>query len=101
MNKQALAAHILHALAQAQIEGRTMNLDLLARELHVRRGDVRRMVSTLDRQGFLDALYMRLTLIGFAVGRSFRTHGLPELRPSPRSTRPASRPASRPVAVAA
>jgi hypothetical protein len=46
----------------------------------VRRGDVRRVVSALDREGYVDALRMRPTLLGFAVGRSYLGQPLPALR---------------------
>lgn len=80
MNTQALSAHVLHALAVAQIEGRRLDLETLTREIRVRRGDVRRVVSALHQEGYLDALRMRLTLMGFALGRSFIGAALPELR---------------------
>ena len=80
MNTQALSAHVLHALAQAQVEGRLSNLETLTEALRVRRGDVRRCVTLLDQQGYLDALRMRLTLRGFAVGRSLSRAALPALR---------------------
>ncbi len=82
MNTQALSAHILHALALAQMEGRRLDLETLTRELEVRRGDIRRVVSALHREGFVDALRMRPTLLGFALGRSYAAAPLPELRPS-------------------
>lgn len=81
-----LAAHVLRALADAQVEGRRMDLDTLAAELGVesddattqegvrvkklRREDVRAAVSQLDAEGFVDASRMRLTLAGFAMGSS-------------------------------
>ena len=80
MNSQDLALHVLHALAQAQIEGRRVNLETLTQDLRVRRADVRRTVSALDREGFVDALHMRPTLRGFAAGRSLLAEDLPVLR---------------------
>ena len=80
MNTQALSAHVLHALALAQMEGRLSNLETLTEALQVRRGDVRRCVTLLDQQGYLDALRMRLTLKGFALGRSLSVEDLPVLR---------------------
>lgn len=80
MNTQALSAHVLRALAVAQIEGRRLDLDTLTQEIRVRRGDVRRVVSALHQEGYLDALRMRLTLMGFALGRSYIGGALPELR---------------------
>ena len=83
MNMQALSAHVLAALALAQIEGRRLDLEALTALLHVRRGDVRRAVSALHREGFVDALRMRPTMLGFALGRSYARKPLPELRPQP------------------
>jgi DNA-binding IclR family transcriptional regulator len=80
MNTQALSAHVLHALALAQIEGRRHDLETLTQDLKVRRGDIRRVVSALHREGYVDALRMRLTLVGFALGRSYAHKPLPELR---------------------
>ena len=81
-----LAAHVLRTLADAQVEGRRMDLDTLADELGVetddastqegvrvkklRREDVRAAVSQLDSEGFVDASRMRLTLAGFAMGNA-------------------------------
>ncbi len=53
-------------------------------ELQVRRTDIRGVVTTLDRQGFVDALRMRPTLLGFALGRSLAAEALPVLRSRPR-----------------
>jgi DNA-binding IclR family transcriptional regulator len=80
MNAQALSAHVLQALANAQTEGRPASLETLTQELRVRRGDVRRVVTLLHRQGFVDALRMRLTLPGFALGRAYLARALPPLR---------------------
>jgi hypothetical protein len=80
MNIQALSTHVLHALALAQMEGRRLDLETLVRELRVRRGDVRKVVSALHREGYVDALRMRPTLMGFALGRSYVGQPLPELR---------------------
>ena len=80
MNAQTLSAYVLQALAQAQCEGKTMSLDALVEELRVRRGDVRRTITLLHRQGFVDALRMRLTLPGFALGRAYMGRTLPPLR---------------------
>ncbi len=82
MNAHALSTHVLQALAQAQSDGRRVSLESLTETLRVRRGDVRRVVSLLHRQGFVDALRMRLTLQGFALGRAYLGQELPALRPS-------------------
>ncbi len=80
MNAHELSAHVLQALAVAQSEGRTSSLDTLTAELRVRRGDIRRTVTLLHRQGFVDALRMRLTRTGFALGRAYMGQTLPPLR---------------------
>lgn len=80
MNTQALSTHVLHALALAQVEGRRLDLETLTAELQVRRGDIRKVVSALDREGYVDALRMRLTLAGFALGRATMGKALPQLR---------------------
>lgn len=80
LSKEALAAHVLQALARARLEGRSSNLETLTQELGVRRGDVRRTITLLHHQGFVDALRTRLTLAGFALGRAYLERGLPPLR---------------------
>lgn len=80
MNAKDLSAYVLRALAIAQTEGRASNLETLTEELRVRRGDVRRTVTLLHQEGYVDALKMRLTLIGFALGRSYIGQALPPLR---------------------
>ena len=80
MNAQALSAHVLQALARAQSEARPMNLETLTQALRVRRTDVRRAITVLHRQGYVDALHMRLTLAGFAIGRALLDQSLPALR---------------------
>lgn len=83
MNIQALSIHVLAALASAQIEGRRHDLETLTADLRVRRGDVRRAISALHQEGYVDALRTRLTLAGFALGRSYVGQALPELRRAP------------------
>ncbi len=80
MNEQELAVHVLQALARAQSEGKASSLETLTGDLRVRRGDVRRTVTKLHREGYVDALRMRLTLAGFALGRSYLGQTLPPLR---------------------
>lgn len=57
-----------------------MNLESLTDTLKVRRKDIRGAVSQLHREGMLDALTMRLSLRGFAIGRSLQGEQLRELR---------------------
>lgn len=82
MNQKTVATYVLRALAQAQIKGRVSTLASLTRDLKVRKVDVRAAVSALHREGYLDALRMRLTLRGFAVGTALLGQQLPELRPA-------------------
>jgi DNA-binding IclR family transcriptional regulator len=80
MNTHALPAHILLALVRAHSEGRSASLEALVDELKVRRTDVRRILTALHREGFVDVLRMRPTLAGFALGRSLACVELPALR---------------------
>ena len=82
MNARTLFPHVLQALAHAQSEGKTSSLDTLTETLNVRRSDLRRTVTLLHQQGFVDALRMRLTLQGFALGRAFAGERLPSVRRS-------------------
>jgi DNA-binding IclR family transcriptional regulator len=80
MNARTLYPHVLQALAHAQSEGRASSLDTLTLALGVRRGDVRRTVTLLHQEGYVDALRMRLTLRGFALGRAYLATALPPIR---------------------
>lgn len=80
MNTRTLSMHILRALAEAQAEGRRSTLETLVEQVQVRRRDVRAAVTGLHQQGLVDAIHMRLTLQGFAVGRALLTQELPTLR---------------------
>lgn len=80
MEPHALTLHLVRALARAQYEGRRFDLETLTDELGVRRTDVRSSISALDREGYVDALRMRLTLRGFALGRSLESASLPAIR---------------------
>ena len=64
----ALAAHVLVAIAHAR--GSAVTLDDLSTSLGVRRADVRASLSQLHREGFLDAMKLRLTLPGLALAAS-------------------------------
>lgn len=80
MTPNELFPHILRALALAQREQRPSSLDTLVATLRVRRGDLRRAVSALHREGLVDALRMRLSLRGFAIGAALIGAKLPALR---------------------
>ncbi|HSO00803.1 MAG TPA: hypothetical protein VLS89_21075 [Candidatus Nanopelagicales bacterium] len=78
MDSKDLAPHVLRAIFELQSEGALVNLETLTRALRVRRVDLRRVVTALHREGFVDALHMRLTLRGLALGAAFAKG---ELRP--------------------
>jgi hypothetical protein len=77
---EAIASHLLAALVRAAHAGRRTNLDELVAEVGVRRAEARATLSALDRQGLVDVLRMRPTLLGFAVGTAFASRPLTELR---------------------
>jgi DNA-binding IclR family transcriptional regulator len=83
MTPQALAPYVLRLLASAQTKGRPVTLRDLTRELGVRKGDVRNVVSALHREGHVDALRLRLTFSGFALGIALASSRLPPLRRAP------------------
>jgi len=85
MNLRTVSTYVLCALAQGQTDGRASNLATLTDELQIRKTDVRGAITALHREGYLDALRMRLTLRGFAVGRALIGEPLPELRPAQRA----------------
>jgi hypothetical protein len=80
MDAQMIALHVLRALAEAQAEGRRMDLETLVQVLQIRRRDLRTTVSALHRAGLVDALRMRSTIQGFALGVALARAPLPALR---------------------
>jgi DNA-binding IclR family transcriptional regulator len=80
MRPHTLAPYVLQVLATCQQAGRLCTLADLVAEIQVRRADVRRTVSALHREGYVDALRMRLTLRGFVLGRALLKVQLPALR---------------------
>ena len=80
MEPTTLAPYVLKVLAHHQIKGRIVTLQALVDELQVRRADVRRTVTALDHEGYLDALRMTLTMAGFAIGAGLSDKELPPLR---------------------
>jgi DNA-binding IclR family transcriptional regulator len=80
MTTEKLAPYVLRALAEAQQEGRCIDLETLALALKVRRPDVRKTVSALHQQGLVDALRLRLSLAGFAMGAALLATELPPIR---------------------
>ena len=78
-----LAMHLIAAIAGAHGDGRRTNLDDLVQGIGARRGDVRRALSALHQQGYLDVLRMRPTLQGLALGRALAGRNLPVLREAP------------------
>ena len=83
MNSKDLAVHLLKALFVLQSEGAVVSLETLTEALRVRRTDVRRAVSALHREGILDALRMRLTMRGLALGAALAGAQLRPLRRAP------------------
>jgi hypothetical protein len=82
MNAENIARHVLRALASAQLRGTVVDLAWLASEVPVRRRDLRSAVTQLHRAGLVDALRMRLSLRGFAIGFALTRATLPPLRAS-------------------
>lgn len=71
IDRHALSAHVLVALARAASKGRTLTVDDVSQELEVRRADVRSVISQLHAEGHVDALRLRPTLSGLALARVF------------------------------
>lgn len=82
-----LAIHVMAALTTAARQEARLDLESLAKLLGVRKADVRSVVSQLDRQGFVDALRMRPTLLGFALGAGASAAPLASLRPERKPAR--------------
>jgi Mn-dependent DtxR family transcriptional regulator len=80
MSPRKLAPYVIRTLARYQTEGRVANLQVLVDEIGVRKVDVRKTVSALHREGYVDALRMRLTMAGFALGAALSKVELPPLR---------------------
>jgi hypothetical protein len=70
IDADVLAIHVMRALSRAQQRGESLSLEALASLLQVRKVDVRRVVSALDKRGFVDAMRMRVTMMGFVLGCS-------------------------------
>ncbi|WP_437683109.1 hypothetical protein [Sorangium sp. So ce131] len=83
MTSKDLVPHLLRTLYALQSEGAIVTLETLTTALSVRRTDVRRAISALHREGCLDALRMRLTLRGLALGAAFAAAPLRPLRRAP------------------
>jgi DNA-binding GntR family transcriptional regulator len=78
--KKQIAAQILRFLVLAQQKGEPVNLETLSERLPVRRSDIRAVVTQLHQEGFLDALYMRVTLKGWALGMALLQQELPAIQ---------------------
>ena len=89
IDADVLAIHVMRVLSRAQQRGESLSLEDLAARLEVRKADVRRVVTALDRRGFVDAARMRVTMMGFVLGCSVSAA---ELKPA---RKPASKPAKR------
>jgi hypothetical protein len=78
--QKLLAGHLLKTLAQAQQRGRQMSLEELVEEVKARRVDVRTTMTMLHREGYVDAVKMRLTMAGFLLGVALEDKELRPLR---------------------
>jgi len=83
MKPNRIAPHVVTYLVSAQLLAQPCTLASLTRALGVRRADVRRTVSALHRDGYVDALRMRLTLKGLALGMVLCRYPLSPLRRTP------------------
>ncbi len=81
LDRQALATHVLRALGRAQVKGRALTIEDVARTLKVRKSDVRAIAAQLDTEGHVDALRLRLTLSGLALATAMEGKRLRPLRP--------------------
>ena len=79
---EAMSIHLLRALTHFARQECRVHLEDVAAEAGVRKIDARRLVRELDRQGFVDAMRMRPTLAGFALGASVADVDLKPLRES-------------------
>jgi len=77
---QTIASHVIRELARHQLRGRAARLDDLASEIGVRREDIRKVVTSLHREGHVDAKTMRLTMTGLVLAVSMRKCKLPPVR---------------------
>lgn len=80
LDLKAVAARILRYLAREQSRGRAVRLDELAIAVQVRKGDVRKVVSSLHTEGHVDAQTMRLTMTGLALAAAMREERLRPVR---------------------
>jgi hypothetical protein len=71
-----------------------MDLEALSLAIQVRRPDVRKAVTALHQQGLVDALRLRLSLAGFAIGTALRAKRLPSI------ARPRAKPTARRASAA-
>jgi DNA-binding IclR family transcriptional regulator len=80
LDSKALATHVLLAIAAHR--GTLLTVADVARIVGARRPDVRRVVSRLHEEGFVDALRMRLTLAGLTLASALRRCVLRDVRPT-------------------
>jgi DNA-binding IclR family transcriptional regulator len=73
-DSRALAFHVLRAVARPRV--RAVTLADVARAVGARRADVRRVVTRLHQEGYVDALRMRPTLAGLALATASRASEL-------------------------
>ncbi|MCS6902174.1 MAG: hypothetical protein NZX77_20720 [Polyangiaceae bacterium] len=94
--QKLLAGHLLKTLALAQQRGQKLTLDELTAEVKARRVDVRTTLTLLHREGYVDAVKMRLTLQGFLLGVALSDTPLKPLRAPWAVERKAALPSSPP-----
>jgi hypothetical protein len=70
LSLDVLAIHVMRALTSSGAEGGRWDAEQLAVEVGARRADVRRALSALHAQGFVDVLRMRPTMLGFTLARA-------------------------------
>ncbi len=80
METSLLALYVLREMTIANRFGDRLTLESLSQRIGVRKEDIRGVVTKLDGEDYVDALRMRLTLAGFAVGQSLTKCGLKDLR---------------------
>jgi hypothetical protein len=78
-----LALHVVKRMTILHKVDAPCTLDGLVDDLRVHRTVVREVLSTLHQEGVVDALHMRLTLNGFAIGHSLEHAELPPFRVEP------------------
>ncbi len=80
MEPTLLSLYILREMTIASSFGQRLDHASLASRVGVRKEDVRAAVTSLHKEGYIDATTMRVCLAGFVLGRTARKVTLKELR---------------------